>query len=95
MELGTTNYKKKKKKKMKRQREGEEWKVTFEQVGQLRSVVEILNNVLTRATFKVKDGILHVDNPDAKRVCMVQARLQVVCNHKEEIRFSITCNTLF
>lgn len=79
---------------MKRGRENEEWKVTFEQVGQLRSVVEILNNVLTRTTFKIEDGILHVDNIDAKHVCMVQARLQVVCNHKDPIRFSITCNTL-
>jgi hypothetical protein len=58
-----------------------EWRVTFDQTQGLRTLVEVVGNILTRVNFRVtyderKDvHFLCIDSIDPQHVCMIQARL--------------------
>ena len=58
-----------------------EWKLTFDQTQGLRTLVEVVGNILTRINFRLtydskKDmHFLCIDSIDPQHVCMIQARL--------------------
>jgi hypothetical protein len=56
-----------------------EWMCTFDQTNGLRTMSEVVGNILTNINFRLtnKDGVcmLCVDSIDPQQVCMVQARL--------------------
>ena len=66
----------------KRKRDGElEWRVTFDQTQGLRTLVEVVTNILTRVNFRIvydtkrATHFLCIDSIDPQHVCMIQARL--------------------
>lgn len=58
-----------------------EWKVTFDQTQGLRTLVEVVCNILTRVNFRItyddkrEMHFLCIDSIDPQHVCMIQARL--------------------
>lgn len=58
-----------------------EWKITFDQTQGLRTLVDVVGNILNRVNFRInhdaKKGIyfLCIDSIDPQHVCMIQARL--------------------
>jgi hypothetical protein len=58
-----------------------EWKITFDQTQGIRTLVDVVGNILTRVNFRVthdskKDTyFLCIDSIDPQHVCMIQARL--------------------
>lgn len=55
-----------------------EWKITFDQVQCLQKLLDIISNVLTHVTMKIKvegEAKIEIDSIDSKKICMVQARL--------------------
>lgn len=77
-----------------------EWRVTFDQTQGLRTLVEVVGNILTRVNFRItydarKDmHFLCIDSIDPQHVCMIQARL--VCenthNLNRDIDFCVDSN---
>lgn len=71
-----------------------EWKVTFDQTQGLRTLVEVVTNILTRVTFRlIHDAkrnmhFLCIDSIDPQHVCMIQARL--ICEKTEKITEDVT-----
>ena len=66
-----------------------EWKVTFDQTQGLRTLVEVVGNILTRVNFRItwddkrETHFLCIDSIDPQHVCMIQARL--VCEKTEKL----------
>lgn len=58
-----------------------EWRITFDQTTGLRTLVDVVGNILTRVNFRIaKDDkrdvtFLCIDSIDPQHVCMIQARL--------------------
>ena len=58
-----------------------EWKITFDQTQGIRTLVDVVGNILNRVNFRVtydskKDTyFLCIDSIDPQHVCMIQARL--------------------
>lgn len=58
-----------------------EWRVTFDQTQGLRTLVEVVGNILTRVNFRItydakrETRFLCIDSIDPQHVCMIQARL--------------------
>lgn len=58
-----------------------EWRVTFDQTQGLRTLVEVVGNILTRINFRItwddkrSQHFLCIDSIDPQHVCMIQARL--------------------
>lgn len=58
-----------------------EWRVTFDQTQGLRTLVEVVGNILTRINFRItydtkrETHFLCIDSIDPQHVCMIQARL--------------------
>ncbi len=79
-----------------------EWKVTFDQTQGLRTLVEVVGNILTRVNFRItwddkRDmHFLCIDSIDPQHVCMIQARLQ--CEKTElldrDVDFCVDSNIL-
>lgn len=78
-----------------------EWRVTFDQTQGLRTLVEVVGNILTRVNFRVTYDerksmhFLCIDSIDPQHVCMIQARL--ICEKttgmgKEEVSFCVDSN---
>lgn len=72
----------------KRMREDDDellWRVTFDQTQSLRTLVEVVGNILTRVNFRITYDakrelhFLCIDSIDPSHVCMIQARL--VCEN--------------
>eukprot|EP00965_Chrysotila_dentata_P161462 5332548-Pleurochrysis_carterae.AAC.1 len=62
----------------KKQRIDLDWSLTFDQVQDLRKVMEVISNVLDCTSFCVKSTPRHcieIDSIDAAKVCMVQVRM--------------------
>lgn len=79
-----------------------DWKVTFDQTQGLRTLVEVVSNILTRVNFRLiydnKRGMhfLCIDSIDPQHVCMIQARLicENTINIDEEVCFCVDSNIL-
>ncbi len=85
---------------------GSEWKITFDQTQGLRTLVDVVCNILTRVNFRVTyddkrdTHYLCIDSIDPQHVCMIQARL--MCEKTEgladrppkDIDFCIDSNIL-
>ena len=58
-----------------------DWKITFDQTQSLRTLFEVVGNILTRVSVSVKfdekknGHFLCIDSVDPRHVCMIQARL--------------------
>jgi len=86
---------------MKRKQPEPDWIITLDDCSALKSVVEAVQAVMTRVTFKVcqKDGVytLAVDGADVAYACCVSARLlldnvQIVSTDSaEEFSFCVDC----
>lgn len=74
-------------KKQKRTNDKIEWKITFDQTQGIRTLVDVVGNILNRVNFRInhdkKKGVyfLCIDSIDPQHVCMIQARL--VCEKTE------------
>lgn len=79
-----------------------EWKITFDQTQGIRTLVDVVGNILTRVNFRInydnkKDAyFLCIDSIDPQHVCMIQARLscEKVFNLKGEETFCVDTNIL-
>lgn len=79
-----------------------EWRVTFDQTQGLRTLVEVVGNILTRINFRItydekRDTYcLCIDSIDPQHVCMIQARLvcEKTVNVNHEIDFCVDSNIL-
>jgi hypothetical protein len=79
-----------------------EWKITFDQTQSLRTLFEVVGNILTRVSVGVKyetskgAHFLCIDSIDPRHVCMIQARL--VCEKTdrkiEDASFCVDSNIL-
>ena len=67
----------------KKQRLGVEWRLVFNQTQSLRTLIDVVGNILTRINLRLTkendEFFLCIDSIDPQHVCMVQARL--VCEH--------------
>ena len=69
-----------------------EWRVTFDQSQGLRTLVEVVGNILTRVNFRLtydtkrEMHFLCIDSIDPQHVCMIQARLICEKTHNLDIR---------
>jgi hypothetical protein len=82
----------------------QEWKITFDQTQGLRTLVEVVCNILTRVNFRVifdsnrETHYLCIDSIDPQHVCMIQARLMCEktenVDQKKEVDFCIDSNIL-
>ena len=80
----------------------EEWRITFDQTQGLRTLVDVVGNILTRVNFRItydaakKTNFLCIDSIDPQHVCMIQARL--VCEREqidgEDITFCLESSVL-
>ena len=80
----------------------EEWRITFDQTQGLRTLVDVVGNILTRVNFRImydvskKTHFLCIDSIDPQHVCMIQARL--VCERddggQEDITFCLESGVL-
>lgn len=76
-------------KKMKTDSSTLEWRVTFDQTQGLRTLVEVVGNILTRINFRITwddkrdQHFLCIDSIDPQHVCMIQARL--VCEKTDKL----------
>jgi hypothetical protein len=67
-----------------------EWIITFDQTQGLRSLVDVVGNILNRVNFRInadnkKDGFfLCIDSIDPQHICMIQARLS--CEKSEGLK---------
>lgn len=59
-----------------------QWKITFDQTQGLRTLVEVVGNILKSINFRIeydenrgKTHFLCIDSVDPKQVCMIQARM--------------------
>lgn len=58
-----------------------DWKITFDQTQSLRTLFEVVGNILTRVSVSIKFDtkknahFLCIDSVDPRHVCMIQARL--------------------
>lgn len=58
-----------------------EWKITFDQTQGFRTLVDVVQNILTRVNFRITHDpkrqcyFLCIDSIDPQHVCMIQARL--------------------
>lgn len=58
-----------------------EYKITFDQTQGLRTLVDVVGNILTRVNFRINHDVkndvffLCIDSIDPQHVCMIQARL--------------------
>ena len=88
----------------KKAKTSQEWKITFDQTQGLRTLVDVVCNILTRVNFRInfdeKRDILYlcIDSIDPQHVCMIQARLMCektenLCNQREA-DFCIDSNIL-
>lgn len=80
------------------------WKIQFDQATGLRTLVDVVSNLLTRISFRIlkreKDNThyLCIDSIDPQHICMIQARL--VCDRveigdgvvAEDMRFCVESN---
>ena len=66
-----------------------EWRVTFDQTNGLRTLVEVVGNILTRINFRITYDskrsmhFLCIDSIDPQHVCMIQARL--ICEKTKKL----------
>ena len=64
-----------------------EWKLTIDQTGRLRTLMEVVGNVLTRINVRLASSagsfMLCIDSIDPQHVCMIQARL--VCEKTQNL----------
>lgn len=82
--------------------EGMEWCVTFDQTQGLRTLIDVVCNILTRVNLRViydgkkKTHFLCIDSIDPQHVCMIQARLS--CEKaemsSEEVEFCVDSTIL-
>lgn len=72
-----------------------EWKITFDQTQGIRTLVDVVGNILTRVNFRINYDtkkntyFLCIDSIDPQHVCMIQARLGC------EKVFNLTGNEMF
>ena len=79
-----------------------EWRVTFDQTQGLRTLVEVVGNILTRVNFrftydtKRETHFLCIDSIDPQHVCMIQARLICEKTHNltQDVDFCVDSNIL-
>jgi len=79
-----------------------EWKITFDQTQGLRTLVDVVGNILNRVNFRInydskKDVyFLCIDSIDPHHVCMIQARLtcEKIYNLKGTEMFCVDTNVL-
>tara|TARA_B110000046_G_C13012953_1_gene407485 strand:+ start:530 stop:1462 length:933 start_codon:yes stop_codon:yes gene_type:complete len=80
-----------------------EWRVTFDQTQGLRTLVEVVGNILTRVNFrftydaKREMHFMCIDSIDPQHVCMIQARLICEKTHNllnQEVDFCVDSNIL-
>jgi hypothetical protein len=80
-----------------------EWKITFDQTQGLRTLVDVVCNILTRVNFRVaydekrESFFLCIDSIDPQHVCMIQARLmcektEYIDMNKKDIDFCVDSN---
>jgi hypothetical protein len=92
-------------KQVKRQKTGDddvEWQVTFDQTQGLRTLVEVVSNILTRVNFRLifdqkrNMHFLCIDSIDPQHVCMIQARLicEKTVNITDEVDFCVDSGIL-
>ncbi len=92
----TTNFKKQK------LDDDIEWKITFDQTQGIKTMVEVVGNILNRVNFRInydnkKDiYFLCIDSIDPQHVCMIQARLtcEKVYNLNGHETFCVDTNIL-
>ena len=81
----------------KKQKTSTDWVITFDQTQSLRSLVDVVCNILTRINIRMRYDSekeiyqLCIDSIDPRHVCMIQARLVVEksSNTNENIEFCI------
>ncbi len=79
-----------------------EWRVTFDQTQGLRTLVEVVGNILTRVNFRItfdtrrQTHFLCIDSIDPQHVCMIQARLicEKTFNLDGDVDFCVDSNIL-
>ena len=79
-----------------------EWRVTFDQTQGLRTLVEVVGNILTRVNFRItydskrQTHFLCIDSIDPQHVCMIQARLicEKTINLDQDVDFCVDSNIL-
>ena len=79
-----------------------EWKVTFDQTQGLRTLVEVVTNILTRVNLRLiydskrQMHFLCIDSIDPQHVCMIQARLicENTTNVSDEVSFCVDSGIL-
>lgn len=79
-----------------------EWKITFDQTQGIRTLVDVVGNILNRVNFRInydnkKDVyFLCIDSIDPQHVCMIQARLscEKIFNLKGTEMFCVDTNIL-
>lgn len=79
---------------MKRDREIVEWLLRFHHTNSLRTLIDVVSNVITRVNIKICSGPafsgIKVESVDPRRVCLVAAKL--ACHVEGD---SIDCDTSF
>lgn len=81
---------------------GLEWRVTFDQTQGLRTLVEVVGNILTRVNFRItydhkrETHFLCIDSIDPQHVCMIQARLicEKTVNLDQDVDFCVDSSIL-
>ena len=79
-----------------------EWRVTFDQTQGLRTLVDVVGNILTRVNFRITHDekrsmhFLCIDSIDPQHVCMIQSRLicEKTFNLTEDVDFCVD-STIF
>lgn len=79
-----------------------EWKITFDQTQGLRTLVDVVGNILNRVNFRIMHDtkkntfFLCIDSIDPQHVCMIQARLscEKIYNLKGDESFCVDTNIL-
>lgn len=79
-----------------------EWRVTFDQTQGLRTLVEVVGNILNRVNFRIRYDkkkdvhFLCIDSIDPQHVCMIQARLlcEKTFNLNRDVDFCVDSNVL-
>jgi hypothetical protein len=79
-----------------------EWRITFDQTQGLRTLVEVVGNILTRVNFRItydnkrETHFLCIDSIDPQHVCMIQARLicEKTVNLDQDVDFCVDSNIL-
>lgn len=79
-----------------------EWQITFDQTQSLRTMFEVVGNILTRINVRITKTtdsnrpFLCIDSIDPQHVCMIKARLQCEksMNLNEEKEFCVDANII-